>query len=287
VPISKIVNPLSHKIFFILFVWTCLTLAGGIIDCKTVEASYQDGMAALKAGDYETARKILLAAAEKGDVNAQAALGELYNRGVGINRNAPEAAKWYRRAAEQGHLDAQVTLGWMYNAGTGVPQDFMEAIKWFELAAKQGHPGAQNNLGVLYRQERGGEKNVGKALMWFQKAADQGMPHAQYALGQMYLNGEGLQQNVEQAVHWYTLAANQGLMEAQADLGFLYAKRENKVPEDYLLGYQWLALSAQQGDRMAPGDLKNLMETMTPDQIKEAKKRVEAWNKKHPPKSEF
>ena len=149
---------IPNKIFSILLVWGCLTLAAGTIGCENVEANYQEGVTALEAGDYETAREKFHAAAEKGHVDAQAALGELYNRGIGINRNAQEAAKWYRLAAEQGHLDAQVTLGWMYNAGTGVPQDFMEAIKWFEMAAEQGHPGAQNNLGVLYRQERGGKK---------------------------------------------------------------------------------------------------------------------------------
>ena len=134
----------------------------------------------------------------------------------------------------------------------------------------------------MYRQQRVDQQhNFEKAASWFRKAADQGMAHAQYALGQMYLNGEGVQQSVEEAVHWYNLAAQQGLMEAQADLGYLYAKRENKVPEDYLIAYQWLALSAQQGDRMAPGDLKNLMETMTPEQIEKAKKRVNDWNRNH------
>ena len=177
--------------FTIIMLSCCLALVVGTIGCQNVEANYQEGVAALEAGDYETALKRFRSAAEEGHAGAQAALGELYNRGKGTQRDAEEAAKWYRLAAEQGHVDAQVTLGWMYNVGTGVPENFTEAIKWFRLAADQGHPGAQNNLGVLYRQGRGNQDDVKNAVDWFEKAADQGMAPAQYALGQMYLNGEG------------------------------------------------------------------------------------------------
>jgi len=88
-------------------------------------------------------------------------------------------------------------------------------------------------------------------------------------------------QDIEQAVRWYTRAADQGLLEAQADLGFLYAKRENKVPEDFLIAYKWLTLAIQQGDRMAPSDLDELKKPMTPEQIAEAEQLVKAWNQKH------
>ena len=129
-PFTQTMNPFFNKVFSILLVWVCLSLGAGTIGCENVEAKYQEGVTALKAGDYETALKNFHSAAEKGHADAQAALGELYNRGEGINRNAQEAAKWYRLAAEQGHMDAQVTLGWMHDAGTGVPQDFMEAVNF-------------------------------------------------------------------------------------------------------------------------------------------------------------
>ena len=274
------------KAFSILMLGCWLALGVGTSGCQNVEADYQEGVTALEAGDYETALNIFHSAAEKGHPGAQAALGELYNEGKGIKRNAQEAARWYQLAAEQGHLDAQVTLGWMYNVGTGVPEDFNEAIKWFQLAADQGHPGAQNNLGVLYREGRGAQKDVERAVVWFRKAADQGMAPAQYALGQLYLNGEGVKQNVEQAVMWYTRAASQGLLEAQADLGFLYATRENKVPQDFLIAYQWLALATQQGDKIAKRDLENLVQTMTPDQIEDAQQLIQEWKRNHQRKTE-
>jgi len=124
-------------------------------------------------------------------------------------------------------------------------------------------------------------------VIWFRKAADQGVAPAQYAHGQMYLNVEGVKKNIEEAVQWYTRAANQGLLEAQADLGFLYAKREDKIPQDFLMAYQWLTLAIQQGDRMAPADLEKLLTDMPTDQIEVAKKLVKDWSQKHPRKKEF
>jgi len=251
----------------------CLLVGAGFIGCQNVEANnYEDGVSALEAGDYTMAMEQFRMAAEDGHAGAQAAIGELYNRGKGTERDAQEAAKWYRLAAEQGHVDAQVTLGWMYNAGTGVPQSNTEAFKWFRLAADQGHPGAQNNLGVLYRNMGKGPTDKTNAVAWFQKAADQGVAPAQYALGQMYLNGEGVEKSLAKAVQLYTEAANQGILEAQADLGFLYAAREDKVPQDFLIAYKWLSLATRKGDRIAKTDLAKLVATMTNDQIEEAKK---------------
>ncbi|MDQ3139596.1 MAG: hypothetical protein M3Q15_02585, partial [Pseudomonadota bacterium] len=45
------------------------------------------------------------------------------------------AAKWYRLAAEQGWSEAMTNLGQAYEAGAGVPRDAVEALKWYLLAA--------------------------------------------------------------------------------------------------------------------------------------------------------
>ncbi len=45
--------------------------------------------------------------AEKGDVDAQYSLGDIYSNGTDVNKNYSVAAKWYRLAAEQGHAEAQ------------------------------------------------------------------------------------------------------------------------------------------------------------------------------------
>ncbi len=48
---------------------------------------------------------------------------------------APEAIEALRARAEKGDVDAQNNLGEMYGKGQGVPQDYAEAVKWYRKAA--------------------------------------------------------------------------------------------------------------------------------------------------------
>ena len=89
----------------------------------------QDGLDAVEREDYETAYKLLLPFAEKGDAAAQFFLGQLYNEGEIVPQNKKEAIRWFRLSAEQGHAKAQYNLGNRYLKGQGVPQDYKEAVK--------------------------------------------------------------------------------------------------------------------------------------------------------------
>ena len=53
-------------------------------------------------------------------------------------------------AAERGDADAQNQLGVMYYRGEGVVQDRCKSADWFRKAAEQGHPKAQGSLGIMY-----------------------------------------------------------------------------------------------------------------------------------------
>ena len=64
--------------------------------------------------------------------------GLMCANGMGMERNAAEAAKWYAVAAEQGHAQAQFFLGLLYANGDGIPADAEQARVWFSRAAAQG-----------------------------------------------------------------------------------------------------------------------------------------------------
>lgn len=57
--------------------------------------------------------------AERGDAQAQCALGERYRYGRGVDRDAALAFAWFQKAALQGYADGQSKLGAMYFAGRG------------------------------------------------------------------------------------------------------------------------------------------------------------------------
>ncbi len=134
-------------------------------------AGFDDGMAAVKRGNYVAAYKIWRPLAEQGDIRAQYNLGVLYDQGRGVPQNFIEATRWYRAAAEQGHLDAQANLGFAYEQGRGVPQDFGEAAKWYRVAAERGDIAAQANLGTLYANGWGVPQDDVQAHKWLNLAA--------------------------------------------------------------------------------------------------------------------
>jgi hypothetical protein len=89
--------------------------------------------------NYTLAAKWLREAAEQGYIPSMNNLGYLYQMGLGVKRDWPEAIKWYRRAAEHGDAMAQANLGMMYESGDGVTIDKVEAYKWYSLSAEQGN----------------------------------------------------------------------------------------------------------------------------------------------------
>ena len=98
-------------------------------------AGYEEGRAAYQRGDYATAVREWRPLAERGDADAQYALGVMYHYGAGASQDYAEAARWYRLAAAQGDANAQFNLGVMYYKGEGVAVDLAEARRWYQAAA--------------------------------------------------------------------------------------------------------------------------------------------------------
>ncbi|MGH2607496.1 MAG: caspase family protein [Tepidiformaceae bacterium] len=84
--------------------------------------------------NYATALKVWLAPAQQGDADAQAYVGEIFEKGLGVPPDYGAAAEWYRRGAEQGHSRAAINLGNLYERGLGVPKDASQALQWYRRA---------------------------------------------------------------------------------------------------------------------------------------------------------
>lgn len=85
--------------------------------------------------DYRTALRVWLDSAEQGDARAQTNVGEIYEKGLGVEPDYALAAEWYRKAAEQGFARAMLNLGQLYELGRGVEQDGAQAIAWYRKAS--------------------------------------------------------------------------------------------------------------------------------------------------------
>ena len=91
--------------------------------------------AAYARGDYVRAVNALTPLALRGNADALALLGFMYENGFGAPQAYEAAADLYIQAAIKGNPFAQSMLGLMYDKGHGVPQDFILAYKWLNLAA--------------------------------------------------------------------------------------------------------------------------------------------------------
>ena len=177
--------------------------------------------------DYLTALREWELLAEQGNAHAEYNLGQLYNRGQGVQQDTETAGKWYTLAAEKGFAFAQHNLAVMYHRGRGVKQDYKTAVKWYKLAAKQGVAYAQYNLGNLFENGKGVQQDYKTAVKWYKLASEQGDAYAQNSLGNMYENGKGVPKDYKIAVTWYKLAAKQGDTYAQNNLSLLLKKVKN------------------------------------------------------------
>jgi TPR repeat protein len=134
-----------------------------------------------------------------------------------------EAAGWFKRAAQQGNADAQARLGEAYYYGAGVPQDSAEAVKWTRKAAEQGNADAQDELGRMYVLGDGVPKDYATAIEWVRKAAEQGSANAQFELGEIYYEGAyNVAKDPVEATKWFRMAAEQGNEVAYSRLAAIY-----------------------------------------------------------------
>ena len=95
--------------------------------------------------------------------------------GEGAPEDRGEAVRWYRLAAEKGNADAQAALGNAYALGEGALKDFAEAVRWHRMAAEQGDASAQFRLGLMYESGEGVLEDARLAHMWYNIAGANGL----------------------------------------------------------------------------------------------------------------
>jgi TPR repeat protein len=222
-------------------------------------------------------------------------------------KNHQEAFIWYKKAAELNHGTSQLILANMYQNGLGVEKDNIEAKKWFEeaiknnvenaeygfaefletngdktkavdlykeastndsvlanyklaniylkdknkkhlamdlfkkAAEKEHHP-AQQKLASLYNAK----KDYKKAAFWYKKSADNGNIEAQYSLGVLYLKGLGVEKDLDKATLLFIQAASEGNTKAQYSLAIRYLKGDG-IEKNYYEAAKWLTRAAEKG----------------------------------------
>ena len=134
-----------------------------------------------KQGHEESRKKIIeiyLSQSDKGNIQADCRLGDIYYKGELVGKNIDEAIKWYEKAVKQGSIEAKTKLGEIYyklgEKYLSLNENVAEAIRWFEKSIEQEYADAQYRLGEMYRKGIYVTKNEEKAMELYEMASKQG-----------------------------------------------------------------------------------------------------------------
>ncbi len=169
--------------------------------------------------DIAEAAKWYRKAALLGNIEAEFRLARIVSKGAkGLTADLPTSAKLYEAAAKGGHVEAQNAIGQAYQNGLGVPVDATKAAQWYRKAADAKLAAAENNLGILYLNGKGVTRDLGEAFKLFERAANQQDGWGLNNLGGMYEMGWGAPKNAAKATDLYKQALAKGVSSARENL---------------------------------------------------------------------
>jgi TPR repeat protein len=206
-------------------------------------ADYQSGYAALAAGDFTEAARLLEIESNDGDAFASLALGHLYltNRGV-RDFDLEKSVNLTLQAAEAGNCEAQYLVGTFYFRGYGLEQKEEVALDWFKKSAFCGHSGAQLAVAQSYFHQPNSQD---QAVTWLKASAHQGHVHALVLLADLYAEGRDIEVSDEIAMHLYLRAAKNGYSLAALRIADALAQGMAAPPNHRQTANRWRELAAQ------------------------------------------
>lgn len=221
---------------------------------------YRDGRLGLPV-DHQAAVQWLRRAAHAGAADAEALLGDAYDQGDGVDRNAAKAQHWWQQAVQAGNHHAEAELGAALLASP-VPAQQMEGRRMLNRAAAQGDSQARQLLGVD-QPTAGDEQNGNPGILarlsgLFDRATESGQSVdslkaralagdnvAQYQLAMHYRDGAwGVEADPKQALGWLKMSAGHGNPVAMATLADAYDKGELGLTPDPDQAKRWRQLAA-------------------------------------------
>jgi hypothetical protein len=181
-----------------------------------------------------------------GNLKAELALAQMYEKGYYVDADIKEAVFWYKKAAQQGDRDAQINLAYIYKNVASV-KDEAAAHKIFLKLATSGEVYAQKTVAYSYMQGEGVAQDYAQAMHWFLKAYEQGDAYSCGAIGWMYASGNGVTKDLEEALKWFEKGAQRNdsyskkeLARAKANLDkSTNLSQHEQSRQEYNLGYAY------------------------------------------------
>lgn len=132
--------------------------------------------------DINKGLEVINESAEKGEIEAQLKLGELYYIGETVSQDKKLAREWFNKVLEQKEKgNFAIDLAEYYTEINHPSLTFY----FYLINAKEGNPVSQYNIGLMYKDGIGTIKNLSEAKSWFEKAYENGDNDAKRLLDEL------------------------------------------------------------------------------------------------------
>lgn len=199
--------------------------------------------------DYEKALELYHKAMNTDDGFAYARLGFMYQRGIGVEKDTQKSVELLRKAIAKGHGLGHAFLGYAHFVRAGVARDYDEAHKHAKLAAEKGSSWGYAWLGRTYEFGLGVEVDYKAAHKWYSKSIETSNPLGLGLYGHLYLKGRGVDKDEDKAYKYIKAGADRSNPLALAMLGVLY-EHGIGVDEDEKKAFELYKASARQGNTL-------------------------------------
>jgi TPR repeat protein len=193
----------------------------------------EDGMAAMRSRNFPLAYAILWPLANKGDHGAQRDLGIVLRQSCG-NADKTNAVAWLKKAADAGDAQGAAVLGDMYEYGDGITKNMAEAFRLLTIGANAGILPAQVDLGELYMNGNGVGQDRYQGIVWKARAAEKGAPIGLIHIAREYSTGQALPKDPEKAALYMLIGFGRLGQGRKAEFQQLYDRVTAQVSKDKL-----------------------------------------------------
>lgn len=176
---------------------------------------YQLGRAFFAARNYSSALLSYKRAFELGNIPALYALGEMYEKGTGVDKDPARARFYYETASEMNFPPAILSLGILYEQGSGVARKPEMAYRFYKRAADLGSPRAINMMAQLTEKGLGTARDAKQARGLYERGAALGDSAAMLNLARCFADGIGGRKDVSEARQLLEKASLSGSVEAR------------------------------------------------------------------------
>lgn len=229
-----------------------------------------------KAGLGKEAYSLNEIAMRAGSLAGYHNMGNLYRKGLGVEKDQKKAFELFLYAAERGHVEDQSNVGVMYMQGQGVEKNYKQAMKWLLKASEQNWGTAADKIGLLYLNGQGVGKNIDKALEYFEKGVNLGDRNSMVNLANLYVKGVGVERDNVVARDLFLRAARLGAVAAYMNLGEIYSGGSG-VEADPVEAAMFYTLASREGRDEALDKLRQIRQTLSEQQLQDLDQRLEDW----------